>query len=460
MAGQIENVPPDPNADGRTKSYADRAKMNVRFDQKLKRNVLEIEVEKENEQDEIILTEETVAKLLYKIKLNVSAHVEGYQVSFGRKKSKIEVLCKQGLDLEQFCPRESLEVEKGVRTNYIRPAGRRDVEVTVMGLGFNTPDSLIQEYITKFGGKMVTKDVIYGKYGKGPFQGKLNGIRKYQVNFLEAKLQMGTFHILDGKKAKIFYRGNLSTCGWCQADVTKCPGGAKAKLCKEAGTKQVQLGEHMKELWNKIDFDPQTFEITEVEYDDMESSDNLGGDRKVLEAVHFPRSIEPIKMDPSERAKLSVVRVNNFPHDISEEDIVKFLNKEIKEDINKSEVKAEKTKYSTNVYIGPGPSTAVLAKVIEELDYKTTSKTFFEGRKLHVYLHRPMTPVKTTKVDDSEKMDEVNESDLETNKNKIKLNVTNLNKVTDTPKIPGKKAGSHISFSSARKPSLERHKGF
>ena len=75
-----------------------------------------------------------------------------------------------------------------------------------------------------------------------------------------------------------------------------------------------------------------------------------------------------------------------------------------------------------------------------------------------MYLHRPMTPVKTTKVDDREKIDEVNESDLETNKNKIKLNVTNLNKVTDTPKIPGKKAGSHISFS--RKPSLERHKGF
>ena len=62
--------------------------MNVRFDQKLKRNVLEIEVEKDSEEDEIILTEETFAKLLYKIKLNI-AHVEGYQVSFGRKKSKI-----------------------------------------------------------------------------------------------------------------------------------------------------------------------------------------------------------------------------------------------------------------------------------------------------------------------------------------------------------------------------------
>ena len=39
----------------------------------------------------------------------------------------------------------------------------------------------------------------------------------------------------------------------------------------------------MKELWNSIKFNPQNFEITEVEYDDTETPDNTGGDRKVLE---------------------------------------------------------------------------------------------------------------------------------------------------------------------------------
>ena len=223
MAGKTENDPPDPGV----MSYADRAKLNVRFDQRLKRNVLEIEVEKDKEEDEMILTEDTVAKLLNKIKLNIYSHVEGYQVSFGRKKAKIAVLCKQGLDLEQFCICESLEVEKGVKTNFIRPAGRKDVAVTVTGLDFNTPDSLVQEYITKFGGKLITKDVIYGKYGEGLFKGKLTGVRKYQVDFSEAKLQMGTFHILDGQKVKVFYRGKGSTCGWCHADSIKCLGGAK-----------------------------------------------------------------------------------------------------------------------------------------------------------------------------------------------------------------------------------------
>ena len=36
----------DPGGTGRSTSYADRAKMNIRYNQKLKRNVLEIEVEK------------------------------------------------------------------------------------------------------------------------------------------------------------------------------------------------------------------------------------------------------------------------------------------------------------------------------------------------------------------------------------------------------------------------------
>ena len=86
--------------------------------------------------------------------------MEDYQVSHGRDKSKTEVLCKQGLDLEQFCLYESFQVERGVKTYFIKPASRKDVEVTVAGLGFNTPDSLVQEYITKYGGKLGTSDVI------------------------------------------------------------------------------------------------------------------------------------------------------------------------------------------------------------------------------------------------------------------------------------------------------------
>ena len=111
MAGSDMQVNDPQN---RSATYADRAKTNVRYDQKLKRNVLEIEVEKDSTEAEMILSEETIANLLRMIHMDIYIDVKGYQVSYGRKKSKIEVLCKEGIDLEQFCTQNILEVEKGV----------------------------------------------------------------------------------------------------------------------------------------------------------------------------------------------------------------------------------------------------------------------------------------------------------------------------------------------------------
>ena len=74
----------------RAPSYADRAKMNIKYDQRLKRNVLEIEVEKKDRDDELILDQNSIAKLCGTIGLDVKL-VEGYQVSYGGKISKIKV---------------------------------------------------------------------------------------------------------------------------------------------------------------------------------------------------------------------------------------------------------------------------------------------------------------------------------------------------------------------------------
>ena len=51
---------------------------------------------------------------------------------------------------------ENIMVNNGVITGSIQPAGRKDVIVTVSGLNFNTPDTLMQEYIFKFGGKLMS----------------------------------------------------------------------------------------------------------------------------------------------------------------------------------------------------------------------------------------------------------------------------------------------------------------
>ena len=74
--------------------------------------------------------------------------------------------------------------------------------VTFAGLDFNTPDSLVQGYLIKFGGKLLSNEVIYSKYGDGPIKGMFNGERRYQVEFQDGSTPMGTFHYLDGARFK------------------------------------------------------------------------------------------------------------------------------------------------------------------------------------------------------------------------------------------------------------------
>ena len=51
-------------------------------------------------------------------------------------------------------------VNEGVMTGTVRPAGKRDVTVTIIGLDFNTPDSFVFEYLKKFG-DIANNAVIY-----------------------------------------------------------------------------------------------------------------------------------------------------------------------------------------------------------------------------------------------------------------------------------------------------------
>ena len=205
---------------------------------------------------------------------------------------------------------------------------------------------------------------------------------------------MGTFNLLDGRKVKVYYRGNQNTCGWCHKNSAMCPGDGRAKACRESGTQQVFLGNHMQTLWTEINFSPEAFEAPEVDYDAVDDVGNLGGDRKVLTATHFPRNLNRPKIVEADKNKFSVARINNFPLEATEDMIINFLKKEVDESIVAENLKTEKTNHSINVYLGPEPSLEVVARAIEVLDYNSTKKTFFEERKLHAQLYRPLTPEK------------------------------------------------------------------
>ena len=388
--------PPPSNPPPKTVySYAEQTKMNVKYDQRLKRNVLEIEVVKTNVNDDMNLSHEVLAKLLQNIGINIETHTEGCQVNYGGKSSKISILCKAGVDLERFCRQESFQVCKGVVTKNIRPAGRQDVTVTVSGLHFNTPDTLVQDYITKFGGVLLSRNVIYGKYSEGPFKGKVNGDRKYQVDFTSATTTMGTYHFLDGERIRIYYRGNTKTCGRCHQGPGQCPGGGIARECQDMGGQRKDLIGHMKELWNQIGFSPTSFKIPEREEDDQGDLPNLGGDQQILDMINFPRPVTNHNMTPPEQEKFSKVRITNFPLELSPTDALEFMRKKVDKEIADSDIEILKDHRSSQIIFGPGPSKAVVLKAQELLDFTTSHQIVYPDRKLYAKLHKPLSPEKS-----------------------------------------------------------------
>ena len=111
-------------------SYADRLKTNIKFDQRLKRNILEIVIEKSEREAEIVLNPDTVARVFRSVGLNIETQVEGYQIQFGRV-CILSVWVEKSVNLERFCKVENIMVSKGVMTGSIWLDGRKDVLVTV-----------------------------------------------------------------------------------------------------------------------------------------------------------------------------------------------------------------------------------------------------------------------------------------------------------------------------------------
>ena len=84
-------------------TYAGRLKTNVSYNERLKRNILEIVVEKTEREAEIVINEASVERVLKSIGMDIMSQVEGYQIQYNGRTSMISVWATQGLDLERFC---------------------------------------------------------------------------------------------------------------------------------------------------------------------------------------------------------------------------------------------------------------------------------------------------------------------------------------------------------------------
>ena len=353
--------PPDPPPGGGL--YAERLMANVKYSERLKRKVLEINLDVDSG-IKLNLGKEDVYKTLTKIGINASKHMEGFQICPGNVR-KIFVWLKDSCYLDNFCTYEVFKVANGVKTSIIKPADKKEVTVVVKNLGFNTPDSLVIEYLNKHG-NVVSDKVIYEKELEGPFKGLYNGNRKYLVDFSNG-INIGSYHLLDGAKIFISYPGQLRTCARCHQIGRRCPGGGFAQDCETHDGPRVALVDHMKKHWENIGFDPSKFQLsTESPEDDAENSQE-NEDVPILNTSTFTTSENGINDSVEKRNlnhKSSGVVINNLPKDMSEEDIFKFLNSHGLD--NKGHVKVHNKKKSTNIDVEDLPeeiSTCLINKI-------------------------------------------------------------------------------------------------
>ena len=115
----------------------------------------------------------------------------------------------------------------------MKEKNRKEVQVLVKNLDIDTPDNIVISYLNYFG-RVVRPEVIHCKYSEGPFKGLMNGNRKYFVDF-RGRINMGSFHLIEGSRVQVSYSGQQRTCARCHETASICVGSGIASACEEKG---------------------------------------------------------------------------------------------------------------------------------------------------------------------------------------------------------------------------------
>ena len=110
---------PEPDPPPEETLYSEKLKVNIVRSERLKRKVLEVQLESDRGV-RVQLDKETIGSLIAKIGIDIATQLEGYQIA----PWKLYIWCKDAVSLEQFCHDDSIKVSEGVKTGLIKPIGQ------------------------------------------------------------------------------------------------------------------------------------------------------------------------------------------------------------------------------------------------------------------------------------------------------------------------------------------------
>ena len=206
---------------------------------------------------------------------------------------------------------------------------------------------------------------------------------------------MGTYHLIDGSKVRVFYRGNDKTCGRCHKVARECPGEAVARNCAAGSGVRVFLSDHMKQLWKEVGFVPTTFELEESDksVDDIEQAEK---DASVIDKTRLPPTVH--REDPNDRdiENYDGITVRNIPKNTDDKDIHVFLvNNGLPIDHEKEHIKINKNEKNTWIFVD-GLCKEDVQTMMKSIHFPVTNQKFFDVP-LYCKALRNMTPKKIEK---------------------------------------------------------------
>ena len=307
MATSLEEPPGGRSFSGGGRTYAALLSSNLPL--ALKKNVLEIILEKDSRGSFNITVDDCVRVL---VKLGIDPRpgvIESIQIC-PNGRGVVFVTLRKDIPIERFCTHDVIEVtQSGIRVVQVKPAGKRDIVVTLKGVHPNTRDDGVIDYLAKFGHITSTK-VVRPVFSDGPLKGIGNGDRMYKLE-LSPNSYLGTYHVIDGQRVTAKYPGQQQTCARCFGTPLTCPGNGVAKKCEQEGGERMDFSDYIFQLWQTIGYEPSQVELnadTDTEHSNQEF-----------------QQFTPVKTTFQDSSKFTGIRVSSFPRDTDHGQIVEFL---------------------------------------------------------------------------------------------------------------------------------------
>ena len=276
----------------------------------LNKNVIEIVLEKDT-RGGFAVSDVDCARVIRKLKLDSRPGdvEEAHICPNGR--GVILLTLRGNVDIEPLCGLDQFVVtESGIRAVMIKPSGKRELKVTMKGAHPNTSDSVVMDYLFKFG-KVSSNKVHYGVFGDGPLKGIKNGSRSYRME-IKAGVNIPTYHVIDGHRVTLRYAGQQATCARCHQVPGACKGKGVARKCEEEGGEKVDFLDYIYNLWTKIGHNPS----------EPVAEESLARGHKEDTQDHQEAHAGYHSQDPSQ---FTGVSIKNFSKDKDHGEIVEFL---------------------------------------------------------------------------------------------------------------------------------------